>query len=99
MKEDFDIKTAKVKICPLRLKCRESVKHYGGETFYRCQWPEGHMCRSHYEQDMTCIKKPNEMIDSCRYYDEWSQKQVRDAFKKLEDLEVLRDAVLGVLRM
>ena len=99
MKEDFDIKTTKVTGCPLRLKCKDTIRYHGSITYYRCQWPEGHTCRPHYESDMNCIKRPNELVSGCKYYDEWSQKQVRDAFKKLEDLEAHRDAVLGVLRM
>ena len=99
--EGFDIKTAKVKDCPLRLKRRESVRHYGGCSWIACQYPEGHMERKHLESDheVTCKLKWNTKLSECEEYNIWSVKQVRDAFKKLEDMEKHHDALRAVMRM
>jgi hypothetical protein len=99
--KDFDIKTAKVKDCPLRLKRKEGVRHYGSVTFFACQYPEGHMGRPHLDSEhgVTCELKWNTKLSECEEYNIWSVKQVREAFKKLEEIENHRDAVIGVLRM
>lgn len=96
---EFNIETARVKECPCRVKNREGVRHYGTDVFFSCVWPEGHMLRSHCQLSMTCPHNGNKLLKSCTYYSEWSLKQVRDAFKKLEESEKHLDAVREVLKL
>lgn len=97
VKEDFDIKIAKVKDCPLRLKRKEGVRHYGSVTFFACQYPEGHMGRPHH--GVCCPLKGNTKLSKCEEYNIWAVKQVKDAFKKLEDMEKQHEALRAVMRM
>jgi hypothetical protein len=46
-----------------------------------------------------CHLHGNCQLGKCDFYNEWSIQEVRDAFKKLDEIEAHRDAVLGVLRM
>jgi hypothetical protein len=40
------------------------------------------------------------LLKKCKIYNEWSEKRVRDAFKKLDEAEAHRDAVvLEVMRL
>lgn len=97
--KQFDIKTAKVKDCPCRLKCTEGAHDEPRHSYFRCQWPEGHMNRSHYEREMTCPHKWNVPLNGCKYYSFWSRKQIDDAFKKLEESEKHLEAFREVLKL
>lgn len=91
----------RVKDCPCRRIYTESVRHYGSEKVVACVFPEGNSGRTDTNKDwhFSCKHHGNSKLVGCPTYNEWSLKQVRDAFKKLEKIEAHRDAVLGVLRM
>lgn len=87
----------RVKECPLRKRCHEGVRHYGSDTWFGCIYPEGDSGRS--DHDVTCTMHGSSLIKKCKIYNEWSEKQVRDAFKKLDEVEAHRDAVMEVMRL
>jgi hypothetical protein len=49
--------------------------------------------------DVFCHLHGNCALGKCEFYNEWSVKKIREAFKKLDEAEAHGDAVLGVLRM
>jgi hypothetical protein len=94
----------RVKDCPLRKRYHESVRNYGGMSWWGCSWPEGHVSRPRkngdgFEGNFSCNLHGSSKLCKCEDYSDWSEKQVRDAFKKLEEIEKHRDAVLAVMRM
>lgn len=89
----------KVKDCPHRIRENHALR---GETDYivqRCNIQKIPIDVAANTQDVFCHLHGNCALGKCTFYNEWSLKEIRDAFKKLDEAEAHRDAVLGVLRM
>ena len=91
----------KVKNCPCRKKCRESVRYYGTDIFYSCIFPEGNSGRKDTNSDFNidCKLHGSTNISKCQIYNEWSLKQIRKAFSDLEQKEKELAAFREVLKL
>jgi len=90
----------RVSKCPCRYKEWDTTRYHGSVSYYTCIYPEGNMARKDtLDGSVSCDLRGNTKLCKCTIYNTWSEKQVQNAFEKLDKLEAHRDAVLGVLRM
>jgi hypothetical protein len=90
----------KVKDCPHRVRNNYAERGTGDPVWWinDCKIQE-HPSYYPNPRGIECHLHGNCNLGKCKVYNEWSIKQVDDAFKQLEEAEAHRDAVLGVLRM
>jgi hypothetical protein len=96
------VKMTKVKDCPHRIKENHAMRGSREPDIWvqKCniqtkRYPDGMTGPT----DVSCHLHGNCALGKCEFYNEWSLKEVREAFKKLDEAEAHRDAVLGALRM
>ncbi len=88
-----------VKNCPNRLKENHAFRGEIDDWVYRCKIQHIPPEVAANTQDVFCHLHGNCKLGKCTFYNEWSLEEVRKAFKKLDEAEAHRDAVIGVLRM
>lgn len=89
----------KVSKCPNWIKENYAFRGEIDDIVYRCKIQNIPIQVAANTRDVFCHLHGNCSLGKCEHYNEWSLKEVREAFKKLEESEAHRDAVLGVLRM
>lgn len=90
----------RVKECPHRARNNYALRG----TADRDRWQNDCNIQKHPAEypspiGIECHLHGNIKLSKCRFYNDWSEKQVKDAFKKLNELEAHREGILGVLRM
>ncbi len=84
----------RVKDCPHRQHQGDYIRHEGTFWWWSCRikGTPGDYINS-------CDLRGNIKLCKCKDYNDWSEKEVRVAFARLEALEKHRDAVMTVMQL